>query len=93
MLKISQYSLIPVFWFFFSSPALQRLLQLQTPQEELSDYKPHCYADEGESEKDQNLDAISIPEIEFHPDILTHLDFQFNKLAAVCRPDLMAQFE
>lgn len=54
---------------------------------------PHCYADEGELEIDQNLDTISIPEIQFHPDILTNLDFQFNKLAAVCRPDLMSQFE
>ncbi|KAB5546045.1 hypothetical protein PHYPO_G00067580 [Pangasianodon hypophthalmus] len=68
----------------------QRLLQLQTPQEELGDYEPHCYADEGEPETGQKLDTISIPEIDFYPDILTNLDFQFNKLAAVCRPDLMS---
>ncbi|KAK2825589.1 hypothetical protein Q7C36_019516 [Tachysurus vachellii] len=66
------------------------LLQLQNPQEELGDYKPHCYADEGELETDPNLDTLSFPETDFNLDIFTNLDIQFNKLAAVCRPDLMS---
>ncbi|KAI5612091.1 cadherin-like protein 26 isoform X1 [Silurus asotus] len=69
------------------------LPQLQSPQGELGDYEPHCYADEGEPETGQNLDTISIPELEFHPEIFTNLDFQFNKLAAVCKPDLMSRIE
>ncbi|KAF4077894.1 hypothetical protein AMELA_G00193250 [Ameiurus melas] len=68
----------------------KRLHQFQTPQEELGDYEPHFYADEGEPEMGVSLDTISIAELDFHPDILTNLDFQFNKLAAVCRPDLMS---
>ncbi|XP_060794666.1 desmocollin 2-like protein isoform X1 [Neoarius graeffei] len=69
----------------------QRLIQLQT-QEDLFDYEPHCYADEGEHETNQNLDPIPIPEIDFSPDIITNLDLRFKKLATVCRPDL-SQFE
>ncbi|KAM9444845.1 uncharacterized protein Hap1MRO34_023885 [Clarias gariepinus] len=69
------------------------LFQLQTPKMELSDHEPYCYADEGEPETCQNLDTISIPEMDFHPDIITNLDFQFNKLAAICRPDLMSELE
>ncbi|XP_060794667.1 desmocollin 2-like protein isoform X2 [Neoarius graeffei] len=68
-----------------------RLIQLQT-QEDLFDYEPHCYADEGEHETNQNLDPIPIPEIDFSPDIITNLDLRFKKLATVCRPDL-SQFE
>ncbi|XP_058265022.1 cadherin-like protein 26 isoform X2 [Hemibagrus wyckioides] len=68
----------------------QSLLQLQNPQEELGDYKPHCYAVEGEPVTDQNLDTLSIPETDFNLDIFTNLDIQFNKLAAMCKPDLMS---
>ncbi|TTO15646.1 hypothetical protein Baya_15882 [Bagarius yarrelli] len=35
----------------------QRLLQLQNSQEELGDYNPHCYADEGEVETGWRVDA------------------------------------
>ncbi|XP_060793185.1 cadherin-like protein 26 isoform X1 [Neoarius graeffei] len=65
----------------------QRLLQVET-QEDLCDYEPHCYANEGESETDDDLDTSSILEIDFDPDILTNLDFRFKDLATVCRPDL-----
>uniref|UniRef100_A0AAR2KCT1 Cadherin-like protein 26 n=1 Tax=Pygocentrus nattereri TaxID=42514 RepID=A0AAR2KCT1_PYGNA len=70
--------------------SLQRnLFQLQAPGEELGDYEPHCYAYEGEPMIDPQLDAISLPENDFNPNVLTNLDWQFNKLASICRPDLM----
>ncbi|KAF4077893.1 hypothetical protein AMELA_G00193240 [Ameiurus melas] len=68
------------------------LLLLQTPEQELSDYEPYCYAYEEEPDEnlDLNLDPLTIPETDLHPDILTNLDSRFSNLAAVCRPDLMA---
>ncbi|MCJ8741381.1 hypothetical protein PDJAM_G00069980, partial [Pangasius djambal] len=67
----------------------QMLLQLQTPEQVLSDYKPHCYAYEGEPDEncDENLDTLCIPEIDYHPDMLANLDSRFTNLAAVCRLD------
>ncbi|KAI4873636.1 hypothetical protein NFI96_031468, partial [Prochilodus magdalenae] len=67
-----------------------RLIRLQAPGEELGDYEPHCYAYEGEPMIDPQLDALSLPENDFHPDILSNLDHRFNKLASICRPDLMS---
>lgn len=71
---------------------LQRLSQLQTQEQELNDYKPHCYAHEGEPNENfgENLDTLSISEPDFHPDFLIHLTSRFTNLAAVCRPDLMS---
>ncbi|XP_036447382.1 cadherin-like protein 26 [Colossoma macropomum] len=66
----------------------QNLFQLQVPGEELGDYEPYCYAYEGEPMIDPQLDAISLPENDFNPDVLTNLDQRFNKLASICRPDL-----
>ncbi|KAI5095506.1 cadherin-like protein 26 isoform X1 [Silurus meridionalis] len=68
----------------------QILHRLQAPEQELGDYEPHCYKYEGDPDEhpDENPDTISIPEIDFHPDILTDLDLRFSSLAAVCRPDL-----
>ncbi|KAL7864501.1 hypothetical protein AOLI_G00159210 [Acnodon oligacanthus] len=68
----------------------QNLFQLQVPGEELSDYEPHCYAYEGEPMSDPQLDAISLPENDFSPNVLTNLDWRFNKLASISRPDLMS---
>ncbi|XP_066529137.1 cadherin-like protein 26 isoform X2 [Hoplias malabaricus] len=68
----------------------KRLLKLQAPGEELEDYKPHCYAYEGEPMTDTHLDAIPLPENDFHPDALSNLDLRFNKLATICSPDLMS---
>ncbi|XP_026800887.3 cadherin-like protein 26 [Pangasianodon hypophthalmus] len=71
----------------------QMLLQLHTPERVLSDYKPHCYAYEGEPDenRDENLDTLYIPEIDFHPDILSNLDSRFTNLAAVCRLHVMSK--
>ncbi|XP_060750198.1 cadherin-like protein 26 isoform X1 [Tachysurus vachellii] len=69
----------------------QKLFQLRTSEQELGDYKPRSYADEGPEEiHDENLDTLSVPENDFNPDILTNLNVRFSSLAAVCRPDLMS---
>ncbi|KAG7323779.1 hypothetical protein KOW79_013481 [Hemibagrus wyckioides] len=70
----------------------QRLLLLQTSEQEHSDYKPHSYAYEEEPDKIpvEHLDTLSIPETNFNLDILTNLNVRFTSLAAVCRPDLMS---
>ncbi|XP_076875039.1 cadherin-like protein 26 [Brachyhypopomus gauderio] len=69
----------------------QNILQLEM-DEELTDYSPHCYAEEGELENDFHLDDLSIAGSEPQPDELSNLDHHFTKLAAICRPDLMAEF-
>lgn len=68
---------------------LQKLLALQTCEEELVFYEPHCYADEGQAMDNAELDALSIPENDFHPDMLINLDNRFSQLATISRPDLM----
>ncbi|KAK2885914.1 hypothetical protein Q8A67_016751 [Cirrhinus molitorella] len=67
----------------------QKLLALQTRDEELDIYKPHCYADEGQQMDNDKLDAISIAEDDFHPEMLRNLDSKFSQLATISRPDLM----
>ncbi|XP_073679769.1 cadherin-like protein 26 [Garra rufa] len=67
----------------------QKLLALQTCDEDLGIYKPHCYADEGQPKASDELDAISIAEENFHPDMLKNLDSRFSQLATISRPDLM----
>ncbi|XP_051515748.1 cadherin-like protein 26 isoform X2 [Myxocyprinus asiaticus] len=67
----------------------QKLLAVQTREEEIDVYEPHCYADEGKFMASAELDAISIPENDFHPNMLRDLDNKFNNLANISRPDLM----
>ncbi len=71
------------------SSFLQKLLALQACDEELSIYKLRCYADEGQPTANDQLDAISIPEDDFHPEMLKNLDSRFSQLATISRPDLM----
>lgn len=73
----------------FSPPhfSLQKLLALQT--QEFVVYEPHCYADEGQDTANSELDAISISENDFHPEMLRNLDNRFSQLAIISRPDLM----
>ncbi|XP_041702612.1 cadherin-13 [Coregonus clupeaformis] len=69
----------------------QRMYTLQVPGEELGDYAPHPYAEEGDLETDLQLDAISIPETPFDQDTLLYLGPRFNTLASICNtPDLSA---
>lgn len=72
-----------VFWSF------QKVLALQMREGELVVYEPHCYADEGKPTASSELDAISISEDDFHPDMLKTLDNRFSQLATISRPDLM----
>ncbi|KAF1390274.1 hypothetical protein PFLUV_G00056370 [Perca fluviatilis] len=65
--------------------SLKRMLyKLQAPGEELGDYAPHVYAEEGDMKTDFELDAISIPDISFDPDLDMDLGFKFNTLASIC---------
>ncbi|XP_026884679.2 cadherin-like protein 26 [Electrophorus electricus] len=68
----------------------QNILRLKAT-DELTNYSPHCYAEEGELEKDFCLDDLSIAASETHLDDLSDLDQRFNKLAAICKPDLISQ--
>uniref|UniRef100_A0A9J8CCC9 Cadherin 26, tandem duplicate 2 n=1 Tax=Cyprinus carpio carpio TaxID=630221 RepID=A0A9J8CCC9_CYPCA len=67
----------------------QKLLALQTRDEQRGIYKAHCYTDEGQPAASDELDAISIPEDDFHPEMLKNLDSRFSRLATISRPDLM----
>ncbi|XP_071020858.1 cadherin-like protein 26 isoform X2 [Oncorhynchus clarkii lewisi] len=62
----------------------QRMYTLQVQGEELGDYVPHPYAEEGDLETDLQLDAISIPETLFDQDTLLYLGPRFNTLASIC---------
>ncbi|XP_014843929.1 PREDICTED: cadherin-like protein 26 isoform X1 [Poecilia mexicana] len=64
-----------------------RLQKLEAAGEELGDYEPTVYDDEGDLAKNFELDAISNPEDPFDPE----LDSRFLPLASVCLPDLFAQ--
>ncbi|XP_041654575.1 B-cadherin-like [Cheilinus undulatus] len=59
-----------------------KLYTLQSPGEELLDYGPRVYAEENDREPNDVLDAISIPELSFDPNM--QLDPRFNHLASVC---------
>ncbi|XP_054901946.1 cadherin-like protein 26 [Poeciliopsis prolifica] len=65
------------------------LKKLELPGEELGDYEPTVYDDEGDLVKNFELDAISNPEEPFDSEI--ELDSIFLPLASVCSPDLFAQ--
>ncbi|XP_057202761.1 cadherin-like protein 26 isoform X2 [Triplophysa rosa] len=67
----------------------QRLLALQNSDEDHDAYKPHCYAQEGEFIANADLDAISITEMDFLPEMLNNLDCKYRDLASICRPDLI----
>ncbi|XP_032421323.1 cadherin-like protein 26 isoform X2 [Xiphophorus hellerii] len=70
--------------------ALTNMLEkLEAPGEELGDYEPTVYDDEGDLVKNFELDAISNPEDPFDSEI--ELDSRFSPLASVCSPDLFAQ--
>ncbi|XP_023285300.1 cadherin-13-like isoform X1 [Seriola lalandi dorsalis] len=63
----------------------KRLYSLQAPGVELCDYTPHVYAEEGETRHNFELDAISISDISFDPDM--DLDLRFSTLASICMPN------
>ncbi|XP_070766908.1 cadherin-like protein 26 isoform X2 [Enoplosus armatus] len=62
------------------------LYSLQAPGEEQLDYAPHVYAEEGDTQNIYDLDAISISDIPFDPDLDLDQKFKFNTLASLCMP-------
>ncbi|XP_035511826.1 cadherin-2-like [Morone saxatilis] len=64
----------------------QMVYNLQAPGEELGDYAPHVYADEGDTGAGFDLDAISIPDMAFDLDLNSDLTVKFSKLASICMP-------
>ncbi|KAG9332556.1 hypothetical protein JZ751_014654 [Albula glossodonta] len=69
-----------------TSTQLGRICSIQDPNVELYDYQPHVYAYEEDFIKNPCLDAISIPESNFSPDLLLDLGPRFNELANMCKP-------
>ncbi|KAM7402683.1 hypothetical protein PAMP_017899 [Pampus punctatissimus] len=65
----------------------KRLFLLQETEEDLADYQPHHYADEGDSDSISELDNISILDNDnAFMKSLTDLDIKFQKLASICKP-------
>ncbi|XP_042347606.1 cadherin-like protein 26 [Plectropomus leopardus] len=62
------------------------LYSLQAPGEELADYDPRVYVEEGDIKTNYKLDAISIPETPFDPDLDLNLGYRFHTLASICMP-------
>lgn len=62
----------------------KKLQTLKASLRELGDYEPRVYAEEGNSQRNFRLDAISIPEDSFDPDL--DLDYKFRNLASICMP-------
>ncbi|KAF3860678.1 hypothetical protein F7725_000933 [Dissostichus mawsoni] len=57
---------------------------LSAPAEELGDYDPHNYTEEGDEKHNFDLAAISIPDTPFDPELDLDLDFRFDTLASIC---------
>lgn len=69
--------------------ALTNMLEKhEAPGEELGDYEPTVYEDEGDLVKNFELDAISNLEDPFDSEM--ELDSRFLPLASLCSPDLFA---
>ncbi|KAK1898706.1 Cadherin-2 [Dissostichus eleginoides] len=62
----------------------KKLYALSAPAEELGDYDPHNYTEEGDEKHNFDLDAISIPDTPFDPELDLDLDFRFDTLASIC---------
>ncbi|TNN43109.1 Cadherin-2 [Liparis tanakae] len=54
--------------------------------EELGDYAPRVYAEEGVEGSDFELDAISIPTVPFDPEVDAYLAPKFYTLTSICMP-------
>ncbi|XP_067449720.1 cadherin-like protein 26, partial [Thunnus thynnus] len=71
---------------------ISMLYTLQAPGEELGDYAPHVYAEEGDIETNFEVDAISIPDIPFDPDLDLDLDLKFSTLAKICMANVSTAY-
>ncbi|XP_029908320.1 cadherin-like protein 26 [Myripristis murdjan] len=77
---------ILLFYGLILTLVFQKLSSLQATDEELGDYQPHLYADEGDSDTVSELEHISIPDENLNPSALQDLGPKFNQLALVCKP-------
>ncbi|XP_072308400.1 cadherin-like protein 26 [Eucyclogobius newberryi] len=66
----------------------RRLILLQETEDELLQYKPHIYSEEGDEDSPSELDDISIPENESFHSVLHNLSPEFNNLASICQMHL-----
>ncbi|XP_073324161.1 cadherin-like protein 26 [Pagrus major] len=64
----------------------RRLYSLLETEDNLSDFLPRCYADEGDLDKVTELESISIPDNDSFERALEDLDHKFNQLASICKP-------
>ncbi|XP_076012973.1 cadherin-like protein 26 [Genypterus blacodes] len=64
----------------------RRLSSVEAKAEDLGDYRPHRYADEGDSDHLSELDHISIPDDQLDPRELMNLGPRFKELASICKP-------
>ncbi|XP_029973757.1 cadherin-like protein 26 [Salarias fasciatus] len=62
----------------------KELHKLETQSCKQDEYRPHVYAEEGDSQHNFELDAISIAEVNFDPNL--ELDYKFKQLASICMP-------
>nr|XP_046241227.1 cadherin-like protein 26 [Scatophagus argus] len=65
---------------------LQRLSSLQETEDDLLDYWPHLYTDEGNLDNFSELDNITIPDNDSFQKVLKDLGPEFNQLASICKP-------
>ncbi|XP_070759291.1 cadherin-like protein 26 [Enoplosus armatus] len=64
----------------------QRLAALQETEENLLDYQPHLYAEEGDYDYFSELESIPIPDDDSFQEALKDLGPKFNQLASICKP-------
>ncbi|XP_050930512.1 LOW QUALITY PROTEIN: cadherin-like protein 26 [Lates calcarifer] len=64
----------------------RKLSSLQETEDNLLDYEPQLYADEGDSNILIELENITIPDDDSLQKALTDLGPKFNQLASICRP-------
>ncbi|XP_008291658.1 cadherin-like protein 26 [Stegastes partitus] len=65
---------------------LQKLSSLQETENDLLDYEPHLYAEEGDSDSVPDLEKIPIPDDDSFQKALKDLGPSFNQLASICQP-------
>ncbi|XP_056280107.1 cadherin-2A-like, partial [Pseudoliparis swirei] len=65
---------------------LNALNKHEAAGEELGDYAPRVYAEEGVEGSDFELDAISIPTVPFDPEVDAYLAPKFYTLTSICMP-------
>ncbi|XP_040015002.1 cadherin-like protein 26 [Xiphias gladius] len=63
-----------------------RLSSLRETEDDLLDYQPYLYAEEGDSDNVSELENITIPDEDSFQKALKDLGPKFNQLASICKP-------